>query len=170
MTRKRKLGLAILFILVIGYLLPENMSIPVSGADKSSWNKDSFWYYPWGKSGTHKGLDIFAKEGTGVTAATSGIVLYKGTISMGGNVLAVLGPKWRVHYYAHLKSFNTHVLAYVSRGEKIAEVGTTGNAKGKPPHLHYSLITIIPYLWRIDTDHQGWKKMIYLNPAEHFDR
>lgn len=169
MTKKRKFLLIALSILIIGFFIPENMSIPVDGASKSSWNKDSFWYYPWGKSGTHKGIDIFAKEGKDVIAATSGIVLYKGELSRGGNVLVILGPKWRIHYYAHLKQFSTHLFAYVSRSEKIAEVGTTGNAKGKPPHLHYSFATIIPYLWRIDGDHQGWKKMFYLNPTEHFN-
>ncbi|MGZ4048999.1 MAG: peptidoglycan DD-metalloendopeptidase family protein [Bacteroidia bacterium] len=170
MSRKRKIFFFILCILLIGFLIPENMSIPVAGANRNSWNKESFWYYPWGRSGTHKGIDIFAKEGTDVISATAGIVLYKGEISMGGNVIVVLGPKWRIHYYAHLKTFSTHFLAFVSRGEKIAEVGTTGNAQGKPPHLHYSFATLIPYLWRIDGDHQGWKKMFYLNPAEHFNQ
>ncbi|MBA3970666.1 MAG: M23 family metallopeptidase [Bacteroidetes bacterium] len=170
MTRKRKIFLLLFSIFLIGLILPENMSIPVSGATKNSWNKNTFWYYPWGKSGTHKGIDIFAKEGTDVISATSGIVLYKGNISMGGNILVLLGPKWRIHYYAHLKRSDIHFFDLVSRGEKIAEVGTTGNAKGKPPHLHYSFLTLIPYPWRIDGDHQGWKKMLYLNPAEHFNR
>jgi len=170
MSKKRKLLLIALSILIIGYLIPENMSIPVAGATKNSWNKESFWYYPWGKSGTHKGIDIFAKEGTNVVSATGGIVLYKGEISRGGNVIVILGPKWRIHYYAHLKSFNTHLFAFVSRGEKIAEVGTTGNAKGKPAHLHYSFATVIPYPWRVDGSHQGWKKIFYLNPIEHFNR
>lgn len=60
MTKKRKLLLIALSILLIGFLIPENMSIPAAGATKSSWNKDSFSYYPWGKCGTHKGIDIFA--------------------------------------------------------------------------------------------------------------
>lgn len=170
MSKKRKLFLLALSILTIGYLIPENMSIPVADATKGSWNKDSFWYYPWGKSGTHKGIDIFAKEGKDVIAATSGIILYKGELSRGGNALVVLGPKWRIHYYAHLKTFHTHLFDFVLRNEKIAEVGTTGNAKGKPPHLHYSFVTLIPYPWRIDGDHQGWKKMFYLNPTEHFNK
>ncbi|HEY0029641.1 MAG TPA: M23 family metallopeptidase [Bacteroidia bacterium] len=170
MTKKRKALFFIFCIVLTGFLIPEHMCIPVSGATKSSWNNDSFWYYPWGKSGTHKGIDIFAKEGTDVIAATGGVVLYKGDLSRGGNVLVILGPKWRIHYYAHLKQFHTHFFDFVSEGEKIAAVGTTGNAKGKPPHLHYSFATIFPYLWRIDGDHQGWKKIFYLNPTQHFNR
>ncbi|MCW3102676.1 MAG: peptidase [Bacteroidetes bacterium] len=170
MSRKRKLLIALLLLLLTGFLIPNNMQIPVAGATKNSWNPQSFWYYPWGKSGTHKGIDIFAKEGTDVLASTSGIVLYKGELARGGNVIVVLGPKWRIHYYAHLKTFTTHFMAFVSRGEKIAEVGTTGNAKGKPPHLHYAYATVIPYVWRIDGSIQGWKKMLYLNPGDFFNR
>ncbi len=167
---KKKIFYFTLSLVLIGFIIPNNMQIPVAGATKNSWNPASFWYYPWGKSGTHKGIDIFAKEGTDVLAATSGIVIYKGEISMGGNVIVVLGPKWRIHYYAHLRSFNISAFSFVSRGEKIAEVGTTGNAQGKPPHLHYSYVTLIPYLWRIDFDHQGWKKIFYLNPVDYFNK
>jgi murein DD-endopeptidase MepM/ murein hydrolase activator NlpD len=77
--------------------------MPVEGATKSDYNKDTFWFYPWGKSVTHKGVDIFAKEGTNVKSSTWGIVLYSGKIEVGGNVVLILGPKWRLHYYAHLK-------------------------------------------------------------------
>lgn len=168
MTRKRKLLISFSAIIMLGLLIPNTMIIPVKNATKNSWNPETFWYYPWGKSGTHKGLDIFAKEGTDVISATAGIVLYKGEISRGGNVLLILGPKWRLHYYAHMKMFNTKMFSYVSCGNKIGEVGTTGNAKGKSPHLHYSYITLIPYLWRIDFNHQGWKKMFYLNPEDYF--
>lgn len=168
MTSRKKFLIVLLIILLLGFLIPNKMIIPVKNATTSSWNEKSFWYYPWGKSGTHKGIDIFAKEGTDVIAATSGIVLYKGEISRGGNVLLVLGPKWRLHYYAHLKTFHANLFSFVNRAERIAELGSTGNAKGKPPHLHYSYITLIPYLWRIDTDHQGWKKMFYLNPEDYF--
>jgi murein DD-endopeptidase MepM/ murein hydrolase activator NlpD len=168
MSVRKKIFVFLIALIFIGFLIPNHMIIPVKNATKNSWNKESFWYYPWGKSGTHKGIDIFAKEGTDVIAATAGIVLYKGEISRGGNVLLVLGPKWRLHYYAHLKTFHTNLFSFVSVSEKIAEVGTTGNAQGKPPHLHYSYITLIPYVWRIDTAHQGWKKMFYLNPQDYF--
>jgi ABC-type polysaccharide/polyol phosphate export permease len=35
--------------------------------------------------------------------------------------------------------------------------------------LHYSIVTIFPYVWRIDSDRQGWKKMFYLNPIAYLD-
>ncbi len=169
LTRRKKIRLFILTVLIIGLILPQKFSMPVDGATTADYNKQSFWYYPWGKSGTHKGVDIFAKEGTAVRSATSGLVVFCGQINMGGNVVLVLGPKWRLHYYAHLKEIKTSLFSWVDSGKVIGTVGTTGNAAGKTPHLHYSITTLIPYLWRIDTDKQGWKKMFYLNPIDYLN-
>jgi murein DD-endopeptidase MepM/ murein hydrolase activator NlpD len=168
-VRKRTVILLVLVaLLAVGLLLPQHALMPVQGADSNSYHPDSFWYYPWGRSVTHKGVDIFAREGTPVLAGTSGIVLYRGHFSKGGNVVFVLGPKWRVHYYAHLRSITASLFTWVERGEAMGTVGTTGNAAGKPAHLHYSILTPIPYLWRMDSDRQGWKKAFYLDPAEQW--
>ena len=141
--------------------------MPVKGATASDYHPESFWYYPWGKSVTHKGVDVFARKGTPINSATGGIVLYSGKISMGGNVVLVLGPKWRLHYYAHLNEIRRKPLSIVSKKSTIGTVGTSGNAAGKAPHLHYSIVTPIPYVWRIDSDRQGWKKMFFLNPIAY---
>tara|TARA_R110002050_G_scaffold266416_2_gene407844 strand:- start:2262 stop:2696 length:435 start_codon:yes stop_codon:yes gene_type:complete len=143
--------------------------MPVVEASKSDYHPDSFWYYPWGKSITHKGVDVFPKEGTRINSATAGIVLYAGQISMGGNFVLVLGPKWRLHYYAHLNEIKTSAFSLVSKKDEIGTVGSSGNAAGKAPHLHYSIVTLIPYPWRMDQDRQGWRKMFYLNPIEYFE-
>ena len=167
-SKKGKLfALGILLILTLGFILPQELTNPVENADEKSYNAKSFWYYPWGKSGTHKGVDIFAKEGTTVNSSTGGLVIFRGEIKIGGKVVLILGPKWRLHYYAHLKDIDTRILSWTSKGERIGTVGTTGNAKGKPPHLHYSIATLIPYPWRIDLEKQGWKKMFYLNPIAY---
>lgn len=156
-----------LALILLGLLIPQQLLMPVSGAGRGSFDKRSFWYYPWGPSVTHKGVDIFAPSGTPVHAAVNGIVLMKGKFGRGGNVVLVLGPKWRLHYYAHLKEIRTSLLAPVTKQSVIGTVGTTGNAQGKPPHLHYSIFTAIPYPWRMDGDHQGWMKMFYLNPIDY---
>jgi|SRR6218665_134098 len=163
---KKKILFSILIITIIGLMIPETFTMPVTGANRNSYNQESFWYYPWGKSGTHKGVDIFAKVGTPITSSTKGIVLYCGEISRGGNVVVVMGPKWRIHYYAHLDEINTSTFSFVGHNDNLGTVGDSGNAKGKTPHLHYSISTLIPYVWRIDKDHQGWKKMFYLNPID----
>lgn len=154
-------------ILVAGMLIPQNFTMPVEGAGSADYHPESFWYYPWGKSGTHKGVDIFAAEGTALKSSTMGIVLYSGELSMGGKVIFVLGPKWRIHYYAHLKESNASMFQLVHSGEVMGSVGNSGNAQGKAPHLHYSITTLIPYVWRIDGAKQEWKKMFYLNPIEY---
>ena len=157
-------------MLIIGFLIPQNLKMPVKGATKSDYNSKSFWFYPWGKSVTHKGVDIFAKKGTEINSSTSGLVLYSGEINIGGKIVVILGPKWRIHYYAHLNELNTSIFSFVNKKSKIGTVGESGNAVGKSPHLHYSILTIIPYIWRIDSDKQGWKKMFYLNPIEYLKK
>ena len=162
---KKALKIIGFIILIIGLLLNGNIHMPVENATINDYHKESFWYYPWGKSITHKGIDIFAKKGTNIFSASKGLVLYTGQISMGGNIVLILGPQWRLHYYAHLESINTKTFSWVNQKSKIGLVGDSGNAKGKPPHLHYTIVTLIPYPWRIDSSHQGWKKMFYLNPG-----
>jgi murein DD-endopeptidase MepM/ murein hydrolase activator NlpD len=166
---KRLILGALLSLLLLGLMLPQSFTKPVEKATRNSYHHQSFWFYPWGKSVTHKGVDIFAAKGTTITATTTGIVLFAGKINIGGNVVLVLGPKWRLHYYAHLESITTGMLSWVTIRERIGTVGTTGNAQGKPPHLHYSIITLIPYPWRIDASRQGWKKMFYLNPIDYLE-
>lgn len=118
----------------------------------------------------HKGVDVFAKKGTVIHSSTSGLVLYSGNIKMGGKVVLVLGPKWRLHYYAHLDEIRTAPFSLINKKSIIGTVGATGNAAGKPPHLHYSILTMVPYPWLIDSDRQGWRKMFFLNPIAYFER
>ncbi len=152
-------------ILLIGFLLPQKMVIPVQGANTDSWHKNSFWAYPWGSSVTHKGIDIFAQRGTPVIASTKGIVVYTHEGGKGGKSVMVLGPKWRFHYYAHLDDIQTFTFKPLGRGTMLGTVGDTGNAKGTPPHLHYAITTPFPYFTRWDSEAvQGWKKIFYLNP------
>ncbi|GMN09124.1 M23 family metallopeptidase [Croceitalea sp. MTPC9] len=154
-----------LLVIFIGFIIPQKMMIPVKGADLSSWDVNSFWAYPWGSSITHKGIDIFAERGTPVIASTKGLVIYTYEGGKGGKSVMVLGPKWRFHYYAHLDEIKTFPFKPLKRGTVIGTVGDTGNAKGKPTHLHYAITTPFPYfnLWDDDAVH-GWKKIFYLNP------
>ena len=159
----------LILLIILGFLLPQKFRMPVEGATKKSFSQRSFWAYPWGRSVTHKGVDIFAKRGTNIHPATPGIVFYKGKKPRGGNVVMVLGPKWRIHYYAHLDKIKTSTFSLVSSKTVIGTVGNTGNASGKPYHLHYTIRTIIPYPWRMDDGIQGKRKMFYLNPVKYLN-
>lgn len=150
-------------------MIPQPFVMPVKGATKTSYNQQSFWAYPWGTSVTHKGVDIFAKEGTDVTSSTGGLVIYTGELTKGGKVIMILGPKWRIHYYAHLKEIKTSGFSWTNKNETIGTVGATGNAKGKAPHLHYTIRSLMPLPWRKDSSIQGWKKMFYLDPIEYLN-
>jgi len=170
--KKHSLGRRILFfgflVFMIGVLIPHPKHMPVKGATAADYHPDSFWFYPWGRSVTHKGVDVFARSGTEVQSATPGLVVFKGTIAMGGNVMLILGPKWRLHYYAHLQNSTVGQFSLLKSGSPIGTVGSTGNAAGKPPHLHYSIFSLVPMPWRMDDDPQGWRKMFYLNPIDFF--
>lgn len=158
-----------IFIFSFGFVLPEHRLIPVENASHPDWHPESFWYYPWGNSGTHKGIDIFAQSGTNVIAPTGGFILYSGHIKKGGNIVLMLGPKWRFHYFAHLQNSNHHRIGFVDAGQTIGKVGNTGNAMGKPPHLHYSIKSIFPQVWTYKpNEHAAWDRLFYIDPSQYF--
>ena len=165
-TSLRLCSLGFMVILVVGLVIPEKLAIPVKGATSADWNHQTFWHEPWGSSGVHKGIDIFGTKGTPVISASHGIVVFSGELGKGGNAIAVLGPKWRIHYFAHLQSRSVEVGDLVRRNAGIGTLGDTGNARGKPPHVHYSILSLVPLFWRSTTESQGWKKMFFLNPHE----
>lgn len=162
--------IALGIVLFIGYLFPQRFSMPVEGASKADYHPQSFWYYPWGRSVVHKGVDIFAKSGTPLKASTSGLVLFAGNMARGGKSVMILGAKWRLHYFTHMKEIDAKAFSWVNRGERVGSVGNSGNAKNTPPHLHYSIFTPIPYPWRIDGSVRGWQKMFYLNPIDYIEQ
>ena len=157
------LFITIFLIIATGLLLPENLIIPVKGATVHNWNPKYFWHCPWCKGNiVHRGIDIIHKKGTPIISATYGLVIFKGKLGRGGNVVITLGPKWRIHYYAHLSRFNTEKYSLVKKGTILGYVGNTGASD--LPHLHYTIITIVPYFLRWDNDKLGWQKMFFLNP------
>lgn len=103
----KRLTLTALIILGVGFLIPQNLKMPVVGAGTHSYNHETFWYGGWGSSIVHKGVDIFARKGTRMNSATMGIVLATGELGKGGKYVLILGPKWRLHYYAHLNEITT---------------------------------------------------------------
>ncbi|MDQ4123879.1 MAG: M23 family metallopeptidase [Acidobacteriota bacterium] len=101
------------------------------------------WQAPRSGERLHQGQDIFARRGTPVYSATEGYVLRIGESNLGGNIVSVLGKGGRVYYYAHLDKHaeNLSVGDYVTPETVLGTVGTTGNAQGTPPHLHFGVYT-----------------------------
>ncbi len=98
---------------------------------------------PRGNDRSHKGQDIFAPRNTPVYSATNGYVWRINENNLGGNTIWVLGAGGRVYYYAHLEKYaeNLQVGDEVSTDTILGCVGTSGNAKGTPPHLHFGVYT-----------------------------
>ena len=92
------------------------------------------------------------------------------SVSMGGNVVWVLGPKWRLHYYAHLDSTSTDMGSWLSLGERLGTVGNSGNAKGKPSHLHYAIRRLLPAPWLNIEGPHGSGRMWFVDPTPLLDR
>lgn len=158
--------LVLVLSILTGCAIPTRMINPVLGADTASWNPITFWYHPWGSSVVHKGIDIFKPVGTPILAPQSGFIYWRSHNGKGGNHIYMLGPLLRLHYFAHLESFDKRDGRWVSKGDTIGYLGTTGNAAGKTPHLHYHIITLVPYPWRITRERHGLRKMFYLDPGE----
>lgn len=102
------------------------------------------WHAPRdGGNRRHEGQDIFARRGTPVYSATEGYVVRIGESRLGGQTISVLGAGGRIYYYAHLDSYARNIVEgdYVTPETVLGYVGTTGNAQGTSPHLHFAVYT-----------------------------
>jgi murein DD-endopeptidase MepM/ murein hydrolase activator NlpD len=118
---------------------PAQLPVPVEGVDTR--NIADTWGAPRGRDRLHQGVDIFAPRGTPVRSSTRGLVVDVREGGLGGRQVWVLGPGGERHYYAHLDDW-AFALApgdVVQPGSLLGTVGTTGNARGTPPHLHYGI-------------------------------
>jgi len=135
--------------------LPSTLPVPVKGVSLRA-VRDTFGAARPGDR-MHQGVDIFAARGTPVVSATRGLVARIGENSLGGTVVWVLGPGGDRHYYAHLNSVaDIKTGQRLLPGDLLGTVGTTGNARSTPPHLHYGIYrrgggAINPFPLLIDT-------------------
>ncbi|WP_322906560.1 murein hydrolase activator EnvC family protein [Paenibacillus sp. SGZ-1009] len=114
------------------------LSVPVAGARLSS----PFGYRTNPVTGIYKlhaGVDFAAPQGTDITAADGGTVVVAGAMSGYGNAVIIDHGNGIQTLYGHIRNGGVMVHAgqSVSRGEKIAEVGSTGNSTG--PHCHFEV-------------------------------
>ena len=91
----------------------------------------------WGK--WHKGLDIGASKGTTIVAAASGTVTVSQVGYSGGygNYIILSHENGVETVYAHCTKLLVGVGQYVSQGQAIATVGSTGRSTGN--HLHFEI-------------------------------
>lgn len=90
-----------------------------------------------GEEHTHTGLDLAAPEGTDIEAAASGEVVFAGEKGGYGNLVIIEHSDGQQTYYAHCSELLVEQGQKVTKGQTIAEVGSTGSSTG--PHLHFEL-------------------------------
>lgn len=99
----------------------------------------------------HNAIDIMAPCGAPVLAAAAGKVIKLFQSVQGGTTAYQLaGDGHTIYYYAHLARYADGLTEghFARRGETIAYVGDTGNAKPGNCHLHFSVsVTDDPKHW-----------------------
>lgn len=85
----------------------------------------------------HYGVDLAAPEGTEIGCFADGTVGVVGDSVELGKYLTVHHEGGVVTLYAHCSRVSVSSGAAVRKGDKLGEVGSTGNATG--PHLHFEL-------------------------------
>lgn len=110
--------------------LPINMQW---NASAFGWRVDPFT----GLRAMHEGVDFPSPVGTTIMAAASGIVLSAEWHPEYGNLIEIDHGNEMTTRYAHASKLLVNVGEVVKRGQKIAEVGSTGRSTG--PHLHFEV-------------------------------
>jgi len=91
-----------------------------------------------GRAALHTGLDFPADVGTSVQAAAGGMVVVSEVHPAYGNMIEIDHGNALITRYAHASKLLVKVGQMVRRGQKIAEVGTSGRSTG--PHLHFEVL------------------------------
>lgn len=110
---------------------------PVAGGNLGSefgWRIDPIT----GRSALHTGLDFQADTGTPILAAAGGVVVAQEYHAAYGNVVEIDHGNDLVTRYAHASATFVRQGDLVKRGQKIAEVGSTGRSTGS--HLHFEVL------------------------------
>lgn len=119
---------------VLKDMLPN--SSPIEAAFNSSsfgWRLDPFN----GHKAFHEGLDFTASTGVPIYAAAGGIVSTAEQTPDYGKIVKIDHGSGLETRYAHASLLVVKVGDRVEKGQKIAEVGSTGRSTG--PHLHYEI-------------------------------
>jgi LysM repeat protein len=109
-----------------------DLRCPVQGAMRHV----NDWGFPRSGGRFHEGNDLFAARGTPLVAVVGGTVEQK-VGPIGGNQVKLLGDDGAAYYYTHLDRFGAG--GRVHAGDVVGYVGTSGNAAGTSPHVHFEV-------------------------------
>lgn len=85
----------------------------------------------------HRGVDINGQGGEEVKASNSGRVVLAKEMFFGGNTIILDHGQGIYTIYMHLSKFNVRPQDFVSKGDIIGFVGSSGRSSG--PHLHFGV-------------------------------
>jgi len=115
-------------------LLPTSLPVEAQwNASTYGWRLDPFT----GERALHEGVDFQAQVGTDIVAAAGGVVVTAAYHPAYGNLVEIDHGNDLVTRYAHASRLLVKTGTVVKRGQKIAEVGSTGRSTG--PHLHFEV-------------------------------
>lgn len=117
-------------------LLPNSKPVADSFVGSGfGWRTDPFT----GQMARHEGIDFAAPIGTPIHAAAGGVVLLAESHPEYGKMVEIDHGNHLRTRYAHASRLLVGPGDLVKRGQKIAEVGTTGRSTG--PHLHFEVLS-----------------------------
>lgn len=116
-------------------MLATRLDPPIEGVRSSSFGSRRFFNKQ--PRRPHGGMDLAAPSGTPVYAPGDGYVIETGDFFFSGKCIFVGHGLGLQTFYAHLSAIDVEPGQYVTRGQKIGEVGATGRVTG--PHLHWSV-------------------------------
>ncbi|MFN8121130.1 MAG: peptidoglycan DD-metalloendopeptidase family protein [Thermoleophilia bacterium] len=89
----------------------------------------------------HQGIDLFKSTGTPLVAVADGTIFRVGWNTLGGWRLWLRDRAGTEFYYAHMSAYSEAAKegATVTQGTVIGYMGTSGDAQGTPPHLHFEI-------------------------------
>lgn len=127
-------------------LVGKRLLLPVAGVERSAL-RSTFVEARGGGSRQHEAIDILAPRGTTVYATSDGRIAKLFTSAAGGLTVYQFDPTEQyAFYYAHLDAYAPNLAEgqFVSRGQTLGYVGTTGNAPPNTPHLHFAIFKLGP--------------------------
>lgn len=110
--------------------LHNSLNTPIKGILTSTFGEQRDGY-------NHKGIDLAADLGTPIEAALDGTVYFSGVAGGYGNVVMIDHGDNIETVYAHCSTLKVSNGEKVTKGQVIAEVGSTGDSTG--PHLHFEI-------------------------------
>ena len=123
-------------ITVTGTRLKSGMVAQI-GSGSFIWPVPNYTYVSRWMSSGHRGADICAAYGTTIIASDSGTVVAAGWHYSYGNYVEIDHGNGYKTLYGHMSAISVTQGQAVAQGDKIGEVGSTGNSTGN--HCHFEM-------------------------------